>query len=256
MVSVRELRKSYPQQTTPAVDGVSFDVGAGRICALLGGNGAGKTTTMRVLTTLARPDGGSASVCGHDVATDPAAVRRVIGLVGQDAAVDELLTARDNLLLFGRLSGLRGAALTSRASELLEMFGLDESSKTSAKKLSGGMRRKLDLAASLMTTPSVLFVDEPTTGVDPQGRVDLWEQLRALAADGTAILLTTQYLEEADALADDVVVMREGRVIASGTRADLQAMAGEPQMVLREPTIEDVYHQLYGTTGLASKEST
>lgn len=245
VVLVRDVRKSFPGMDRPALDGVDLAVGPGRICALLGANGAGKTTLVRILTTLTAPDGGQARVAGHDVRTAPAAVRASIGLVGQNAAVDEVLSGRRNLVLFGRLSGLTAADAQSRAEALLAWAGLADAPDRPVATYSGGMRRRLDLAAGLVTTPEVLFVDEPTTGLDPQARREIWAAVRALAEGGVTVLLTTQYLEEADELADDVVILREGRVIATGTPAELGRLVGEPQMVLRPPTLEDVYLHLH-----------
>ena len=197
-----------------AVDGVSFAVPTGSVLGVLGPNGAGKTTTVRMMTTLSRPTSGTARVLGHDVHRDPRAVRRRIGVTGQAATVDELLTGRENLRLVGSLYGLPRRALRDRTRELLERFDLTAAADRVSKTYSGGMRRRLDLAVSLVADPPVLFLDEPTTGLDPRSRLDLWGVLRGLVADGTTLLLTTQYLEEADQLADDIVVIDRGRVIA------------------------------------------
>lgn len=204
---------------TVAVDGVSFVVPEGTVLGLLGPNGAGKTTTVRMMTTLTRPTSGTARVAGHDILDDPAAVRRSMGLTGQAATVDELLTGRENLRLIGQLYGLDTGYITRASAELLERFSLAEAGDRIAKTYSGGMRRRLDLAVSLIATPPVLFLDEPTTGLDPRSRVELWEVLRELVKDGTTLLLTTQYLEEADHLADNIVVIDRGTVIAEGTRS-------------------------------------
>lgn len=244
-VDVRGLRKTFPGLDRPALDGVDVAVGKGRICAILGANGAGKTTLVRILTTLTAPDHGEARVAGHDLRRAPAAVRAAIGLVGQNAAVDEVLTGHRNLVLFGRLSGLTRQDAQARADELLAWVGLAEAADRPVGTYSGGMRRRLDLAAGLVTTPEVLFVDEPTTGLDPQARREIWAAVRALADDGVTVLLTTQHLEEADELADDVVILREGRVIATGTPLELGRLVGEPQLVLRPPTLEDVYLHLH-----------
>ena len=211
---------------------VSFEVPAGSVLGLLGHNGAGKTTAIRILTTLAEPTAGSASVAGFDVATDGHRVRERIGVAGQSATVDDLLTARANLEMVGRLYHLPRAEVRSRASDLLERIGLSDVSNRLVKTFSGGMRRRLDLAASLMADPPVLFLDEPTTGLDPEARNDLWALLRELVAGGTTLLLTTQYLEEADQLADSIVVLDDGRVTASGSPAELKARIGGERIVV------------------------
>jgi ABC-2 type transport system ATP-binding protein len=209
-----------------AVAGVDLVVPQGQVVGLLGPNGAGKTTTVRMLTTLLRPDSGRATVAGHDVLTQPQAVRARIGLSGQFAAIDENLTGRENLWLFGRLYQLSGAEASSRAAALLEQFGLEDAADRPAKTYSGGMRRRLDLAGSLIVHPEVLFLDEPTTGLDPSSRLDLWDVIRERAREGSTILLTTQYLEEADALADRIIVIDKGTIIAEGTADDLKARVG------------------------------
>ncbi|WP_327363170.1 ATP-binding cassette domain-containing protein [Streptomyces sp. NBC_01296] len=209
-----------------ALRGLDLAVPEGTVCGLLGPNGAGKTTAVRILTTLTRPTGGRALVAGHDVTRDPAAVRRTIGVTGQYASVDGDLTGRENLRLFARLAGLRGPAGRARADELLERFGLGEAADRVAGTWSGGMRRRLDLAAGLITRPRVLFLDEPTTGLDPAAREHIWTAVRALADEGTTVLLTTQYLEEADRLADDIVVVDHGRAVATGTPAELKSRIG------------------------------
>jgi len=219
-IQVKGLVKRFGEQV--AVDHVDLTVPTGSVFGLLGPNGAGKTTIVRMLSTLLPLDGGSATVTGFDVATQPHAVRRVIGLTGQYAAVDEALSGRENLYLIGRLLDMPVKAARARADELLETFVLTDSAKKLAKTYSGGMRRRLDLAASLVGTPAVLFLDEPTTGLDPHRRSDLWEIVRDLARNGTTVLLTTQYMEEAEALAEDIVVMDKGRIIAKGTAAELK----------------------------------
>jgi ABC-type multidrug transport system ATPase subunit len=246
-IHAQGVRKHHRGADRPALDGVDLTVAAGRVCALLGGNGAGKTTMVRVLTTLTRPDAGTVRVAGYDTARDGTRVRAAIGLVGQYAALDEVLGARENLEMFARLAGLDRRRARARADELLATAGLTGTGRRPVSAFSGGMRRRLDLAASLITTPRVLFVDEPTTGLDPRARRDLWAAIRALADAGTTVLLTTQYLDEADALADDVVILREGSVIAQGTPADLRRLVGEPRWELREPTLEDVYLHLHTT---------
>jgi ABC-2 type transport system ATP-binding protein len=212
--------------TVRAVDGVDLAVRSGSVYGVLGPNGAGKTTTIRMLATLLRPDGGSAQVLGHDIVRDADAVRGLVSLTGQIASVDEDLTGRENLILLGRLLGLRRADAKSRATELLEAFDLDEAAGRLAKHYSGGMRRRLDIAASLVVTPELLFLDEPTTGLDPRSRNQVWDIVRSLAAGGTTILLCTQYLDEADQLADGIAVIDHGHVIAEGTPAQLKASVG------------------------------
>ncbi len=215
-----------------AVDGVSFVVPQGTVLGLLGPNGAGKTTTTRMLTTLSVPTSGTGQVAGHDILKQPDAVRRSMGLTGQVATVDEMLTARENLRLIGRLYGLPRSYIRSSTDELLERFALTEAADRIAKKYSGGMRRRLDLAVSLIAAPPVLFLDEPTTGLDPRSRTELWEVLRGLVREGTTLLLTTQYLEEADHLADDIIVIDKGRVIAAGTPTQLKDQAGAASVVV------------------------
>ncbi|MBD0735840.1 ATP-binding cassette domain-containing protein [Streptomyces sp. CBMA29] len=223
-VVAEDLRLSYG--THAALDGLSLTVGAGEIVGLLGPNGAGKTTAVNVLSTLEPPDSGTASVAGHDVRRAPAAVRAVIALTGQYASVDEELTGRENLVLFARLLGLRKAAARARAAELLTAFDLLDAADRRAATYSGGMRRRLDLAAGLVRDPAVVFLDEPTTGLDPRSRLALWAAVRELRARGVAVLLTTQYLEEADRLADRIVVIDRGRVIATGTPQQLKEQVG------------------------------
>ncbi|MEU1258973.1 ATP-binding cassette domain-containing protein [Streptomyces chartreusis] len=207
-----------------ALRGLDLAVAQGTVCGLLGPNGAGKTTAVRLLTTLLRPDAGSARVAGHDLLRDPAAVRRSIGVTGQYASVDGELTGRENLRLFARLHRVRGPA--DRAAELLDRFGLTEAADRPATTYSGGMRRRLDLAASLVRRPDVLFLDEPTTGLDPASRNRIWDAVRELTADGTTVLLTTQYLEEADQLADDIALVDRGRVAHRGSPAQFKAIIG------------------------------
>jgi ABC-2 type transport system ATP-binding protein len=219
-----------------AVAGVDLVVPKGQVVGLLGPNGAGKTTIVRMLTTLLRPDAGRAVVAGHDVIAEPQAVRANIGLSGQFAAVEENLTGRENLWLFGRLYQLTSEQASKRAAELLEQFALADAADRPAKTYSGGMRRRLDLAGSLIVHPEVLFLDEPTTGLDPSSRLDLWDVIRARVREGSTILLTTQYLEEADALADRIVVIDKGKIIAEGTADELKSQVGGDR-------IEVIVHQ-------------
>jgi ABC-2 type transport system ATP-binding protein len=229
-VEAVELVKRFGDNV--AVDGVSFSVPEGSVLGLLGPNGAGKTTTVRMLTTLSVPTSGTGRVAGHDIRTDPDGVRRSMGLTGQAATVDELLTGRENIRLIGRLYGLPLSYLREVTDELLGRFSLLDAGDRIAKTYSGGMRRRLDLAVSLVAAPPVLFLDEPTTGLDPRSRAEFWEVLRGLVRDGTTLLLTTQYLEEADQLADQIIVIDHGRVIAAGTPTELKDSAGQASVVL------------------------
>jgi len=217
---------------TRALDGIDLQVRAGTILGMLGPNGAGKTTTVRVLTTLLRPDLGTARVAGFDVRTEAAQVRREIGLTGQYAALDESLTGRANLIMVGQLCRMSKKQAKQRAAELLDEFDLTDAADRGVKTYSGGMRRRLDLAASLVARPSILFLDEPTTGLDPRSRVVTWDAVRALTATGTTVLLTTQHLDEADQLADLITVVDHGRVIAEGTSAGLKAKVGGERVLI------------------------
>jgi ABC-2 type transport system ATP-binding protein len=231
MIEAHGLRKHFG--ATVALDGIDLEVPAGAILGVLGPNGAGKTTAVRILTTLTLPDAGSARVAGHDVVGEAADVQRNIGVTAQDATLDEVLTGRENLVMIGRLSGLRRAEARARATALLDQFDLADAAERILKEYSGGMRRRLDLAAGLVTRPPVLFLDEPTTGLDPTSRVRMWDVIRALVADGVTLLLTTQYLDEADELADRIVVIDHGRVIAGGTAAELKGQVGGARLELR-----------------------
>ena len=233
-IEAQGLTKRY--KDVVALAGVDLAVPRGTVLGLLGPNGAGKTTTVRVLTTLLVPDQGSARVAGADVLADPAGVRSRIGLSGQYAAVDEYLTGYENLEMVGRLYHLGRRRSRDRALELLEQFGLGDAANRPAKTYSGGMRRRLDLAGALVADPEVIFLDEPTTGLDPKARLDMWEVIASLVAGGTTLLLTTQYLEEADRLADDIVVIDHGRVIARGTSSELKAQIGGARIEL---TVDD-----------------
>jgi ABC-2 type transport system ATP-binding protein len=245
------LRKRYG--TTRALDGFDLTVPEGAICGLLGPNGAGKTTAVRALATLLRPDSGRAEVAGFSVIRQPAQVRARIGLAGQNAAVDEILSARQNLVMFGRLYHLPARVARRRAEELLGQFGLAEAGGKAVRQYSGGMRRRLDLAASFIVAPRVLFLDEPTTGLDPHGRNEVWQSIRALASAGTTVLLTTQYLEEADQLADAITVIAAGRAVAVGSPDELKSLTGGDRIdvVLRDagdvPAAATLLHARLGT---------
>jgi len=223
-----------------ALDGIDMVAGEGTVFGLLGPNGAGKTTAIRVLSTLILPDSGRASVGGYDVVRQPGEVRRLIGLTGQYAAVDELLSGNENLYMLGRLLGFPASDARSRATELLEAFNLADAATKIVKQYSGGMRRRLDLAASLVGRPRFLYLDEPTTGLDPRGRLELWGMIRGLVAEGTTVLLTTQYLEEADRLADEIVVIDHGKVIAAGTPQQLKTRVGGHVLQARPADPADV----------------
>jgi ABC-2 type transport system ATP-binding protein len=236
-VEAKHLVKTYRNGEVRALNDLSLDVEEGTVLGVLGPNGAGKTTTVRILATLLKPDSGSATVAGIDVIKNPEKVREVIGLSGQYAAVDETLTGWDNLVMFGRLYHLGRQKSVDRANELLERFDLTEAAKRPITTYSGGMRRRLDLAASLIVRPKVLFLDEPTTGLDPRGRQDMWSVIQELVTGGVTVLLTTQYLEEADQLADDIAVIDRGTVIARGTSDALKTQVGGEKL---EITVENI----------------
>jgi ABC-2 type transport system ATP-binding protein len=239
-----------------AVKGISFEVPEGRVLGVLGPNGAGKTTAVRMLTTLLKPDGGTARVLGVDVRKDPQRVRGSIGLAGQYAAVDENLTGRENLSLVGKLTHLPPAEIAARSTDLLEQFALSHAADRVSRTYSGGMRRRLDLAAALVHQPPVLFLDEPTTGLDPQGRNDLWGVIQELVRTGTTVLLTTQYLEEADMLADNIVVIDHGSVIAEGTATELKERLGSTvvEITMREDEDTAAAVDLLAPVGSASRD--
>ncbi|WP_121971523.1 ATP-binding cassette domain-containing protein [Leptolyngbya sp. BC1307] len=238
IVSVKNLTKRFGD--TAVLRGINLSVWRGTVLGVLGPNGAGKTTAINCLTTLLTPDSGEATIAGYDVVRQPEAVRSLIGLTGQFAAVDEVLTARENLILFGRLLRLSGKAAKQRADQLLDQFDLTAAANRQVKTFSGGMRRRLDLAASIVVLPLVLFLDEPTTGLDPRSRQQLWAVVKDLKAQGITIILTTQYLEEADALADQIVVIDQGQVIAEGTTDELKDRVGGKFCELRLANLADV----------------
>ncbi|GMA65434.1 ATP-binding cassette domain-containing protein [Alicyclobacillus fastidiosus] len=238
-----------------AVDGVNLNVRTGTVYGVLGPNGAGKTTTIRMLATLLRPDAGSARIFGHDVVKESQIVRQLIGVTGQYASVDETLSATENLVIFSRLLGLGRAEARRKATELLEEFGLLEAAKRPLKKFSGGMRRRLDLAASLIAQPPLIFLDEPTTGLDPRTRAQMWDTIRRLVQSGSTVLLTTQYLDEADQLADRIAVIDRGRVVAEGTVDELKASVGTSSLQLRVQNpgdIESARHAVEKVLGVQS----
>ncbi|HLT17122.1 MAG TPA: ATP-binding cassette domain-containing protein [Acidimicrobiales bacterium] len=237
-----------------ALRGLDLEVPAGQVLGLLGHNGAGKSTTIQILTTLARPTEGTAAVAGFDVTTEADEVRRRIGVAAQEATVDGLLSARLNLELVGRLHGRSKAQARARADELLELVGLADAADRLVKTLSGGMRRRLDLAASLVARPQVLFLDEPTTGLDPRSRTDLWDQLRSLVREGTTLVLTTQYLEEADRLADHIVLLDHGRAVAHGTPAELKARIGTDRVDVTVPAAGQLPAAAAAIAGLVQGE--
>jgi ABC-2 type transport system ATP-binding protein len=254
VIVVEDVRKRYRQ--VQALDGVSFEVREGEVFGLLGPNGAGKSTTVRVLVTLTYADEGRASVAGHDVRAEPNAVRRVIGYVPQDSGVDQFGTGRENLMLQGRVQGMSGRDLTARAQELLELVGIADAADRIVKNYSGGMRRRLDIALGLMHRPRVLFLDEPTTGLDPEARVAMWDEVSRLArAESLTILLTTHYLEEADQLTDRLAIVSQGKVVVEGTSAELKAkLSGDAVHVELENGSIDAARRVLAGVGAAPEQ--
>ncbi|MCA4134165.1 ABC transporter ATP-binding protein [Arthrobacter sp. M4] len=250
-ISVRDLQKSY--KALHVLRGVDFDVARGSIFALLGSNGAGKTTVVNILSTLLKGDAGTASVNGFDVATEAAHVRESISLTGQFAAVDEILSGRENLVLVARLRHLKNPG--SVADDLLDRFSLTEAAGRKVSTYSGGMRRRLDIAMSLIGNPPLIFLDEPTTGLDPEARIEVWQAIKELARSGTTVLLTTQYLDEAEQLADRIAILHEGRIIVNGSLAELKQLLPpvEVEYVEKQPTLEDVFLALVGRNGKDAK---
>ncbi|MFP3462055.1 ATP-binding cassette domain-containing protein [Arthrobacter globiformis] len=252
-VSVRGMEKSY--KSLQVLRGVDFDVAPGSIFALLGSNGAGKTTMVRILSTLLKPDGGTATVYGFDVGARSAQVRESVSLTGQFAAVDEILSGRENLVLVARLRHLKDPGAV--ADDLLARFSLAEAGTRKVSEYSGGMRRRLDIAMSLIGQPKVIFLDEPTTGLDPEARIEVWQVVKDLSAQGTTVLLTTQYLDEAEQLADRIAILHEGRIIANGTLAELKQLLppAEVEYVEKQPTLEDIFLALVGKDGKAGSRA-
>jgi ABC-2 type transport system ATP-binding protein len=245
MIETRGLRKSFGKQVV--LDGIDLDVAEGSIFALLGPNGAGKTTVVKILTTLLRADAGTARVNGFEVVEQPGRVRESISLTGQFAAVDEVLTGRENLIMIAELRHVRGAGKV--ADDLLARFGLAEAAKKRVATYSGGMRRRLDIAMSLIGSPRVIFLDEPTTGLDPEGRLEVWRVIEDLAHKGTTVLLTTQYLDEAEKLADRIAILHKGAIIVSGTLEDLRKLLppAKVEYVERQPTLEEIFLAIVGS---------
>jgi ABC-2 type transport system ATP-binding protein len=243
-IQVRGLRKSYKE--LDVLRGVDFDVARGSIFALLGSNGAGKTTIVRILSTLLKPDGGTAHVDGFDVLAQPASVREVISLTGQFAAVDEILTGRENLTMIAELRHVQGPGRV--ADELLERFGLADAGGRRVATYSGGMRRRLDIAVSLIGDPRIIFLDEPTNGLDPEGRIEVWQVVQGLADSGTTVLLTTQYLDEAEKLADQIAILHDGTIIVSGTLEELRKLVppAKVEYVERQPSLEEIFLAIVG----------
>lgn len=243
-IQVKGLQKSYKE--LHVLKGVDFEVEKGCIFALLGSNGAGKTTVIKILTTLLKPDGGTATVNGFDVAAKPGDVRQSISLTGQFAAVDEILTGRENLIMIARLRHIKNPRPV--ADDLLNRFGLTDSADRRVSTYSGGMRRRLDIAMSLVGKPQLIFLDEPTTGLDPEGRIEVWKTVKELANNGTTVFLTTQYLDEAEQLADQIAILHDGTIIANGTLADLKKLfpPAKVEYVEKQPTLEEIFLAIIG----------
>lgn len=243
-IEVKGLRKSF--KDTEVLKGVDFEVRRGEIFALLGSNGSGKTTIVRILTTLLKPDGGTATVNGFDVTSKPDYVRQSISLTGQFAAVDEILSGRENLVMIAKLRHLKNPRQV--ADDLLKRFGLTEATDRRVSTYSGGMRRKLDIAMSLIGKPQLIFLDEPTTGLDPEARIEVWKTVKELVNNGTTVFLTTQYLEEAEQLADQIAILHEGRIIANGTLAELKKLfpPAKVEYVEKQPTLEEIFLAIIG----------
>ncbi|MEK9197952.1 MULTISPECIES: ABC transporter ATP-binding protein [Bacillales] len=243
-ISVKGLKKSYKDKEV--LKGVDFDVRRGEIFALLGSNGAGKTTTINILSTLMKSDGGKVNICGFDVQHQPDYVRESISLTGQFAALDGMLTGRENLIMIAKLRGVSNP--TQVADNLLTRFSLTDAANRRADQYSGGMKRRLDIAMSLIGTPAVIFLDEPTTGLDPEARIEVWETVKELADGGTTILLTTQYLEEAEQLADRIAILHEGKIITTGTLTELKEMfpPAKVEYIEKQPTLEDIFLAIIG----------
>ncbi len=239
IIEINGLRKSFKK--LDVLKGVDFSVERGAVFALLGSNGAGKTTTIKILSTLLTPDSGNVCVCGYDVVKQPANVRAAISLTGQFAAVDEILTGRENLVMIAKLRHLKNPRLI--ADSLLERFGLSDAADRRVQTYSGGMRRRLDISMSLIGTPQIIFLDEPTTGLDPEARLEVWQEIRRLSQNGTTVFLTTQNLEEAEQLADRIAILHEGRIIASGTLAELKKLFPPAQVeyVEKQPSLEEIF---------------
>ncbi len=251
-IQVHGLQKSYKQ--VQVLKGVDFDVARGSIFALLGSNGAGKTTIVRILTTLLKPDDGASSVNGFDVLSQPARVRESISLTGQFAAVDEILTGRENLIMIAKLRHVTSAGKV--ADDLLARFGLADAARRRVSTYSGGMRRRLDIAMSLIGAPRIIFLDEPTTGLDPEGRIEVWQVIQNLADSGTTVFLTTQYLDEAEKLADQIAILHNGAIIVSGTMEDLRKLLppAKVEYVERQPTLEEIFLAIVGSDKSSKKE--
>jgi ABC-2 type transport system ATP-binding protein len=249
-IKINGLHKSYGK--LQVLKGVDFAVARGSIFALLGSNGAGKTTVVRILSTLLRPDSGAANVNGFDVASEPEKVRESISLTGQFAAVDEILTGRENLIMVAKLRQVKNPAQI--ADDLLQRFGLADAGGRRVSTYSGGMRRRLDIAMSLIGDPPIIFLDEPTTGLDPEARLDVWKEIKRLSDSGTTVLLTTQYLEEAENLADRIAILHQGTIIVSGTLAELRQLlpAAKAELVERQPTLEEIFLSIVGNTKVGS----